>query len=309
MIDVLYSAYPGSWETYREPLRAAFEEAGLKVNLDTEHDPEKVRYIVYSPGGPVSDFSQFPNLKAVLSLWAGVERIVDNETLTVPLARMVESGMSQGMQDYVVAHVMRYLLGLDGHITRQDGHWRQKAPPFAPERQVGILGIGELGGAVGQALAGLGFRVAGWSRSPKTIEGITCHHGDDGFHEVLASSDFIVLLLPHTPQTENILDAEAFARMKKGACLINPGRGPLIDDDALIAALDSGHLAHATLDVFRQEPLPKDHPFWAHPKITVTPHIAAFTRPETSAKVIAENIRRGEAGETLLHLVDRNAGY
>lgn len=309
MIDVLYSAYPGSWETYRTPLEDAFSEAGLMVNLATEQAPDDVRYIVYSPGGPVSDFSQFPNLKAVLSLWAGVESIVGNETLTVPLARMVESGMSQGMQDYVVAHVMRHLLGLDTHITHQDGLWRQVAPPFAPERQVGILGIGELGSTVGQALASLGFQVMGWSRSAKDIEGIDCRHGDDGFRQIIETSDFIVLLLPHTPQTENIIDADAFARMKQGAVLINPGRGPLIDDAALIEALDRGNLAHATLDVFRVEPLPKDHPFWAHPKITVTPHIAAFTRPETSAKVIAENIRRGEAGEELLHLVDRGAGY
>ena len=126
---------------------------------------------------------------------------------------------------------------------------------------------------------------------------------------MLETSDFLVLLLPHTSETEAVIDARALARMKKGAALINPGRGPLIDDDALIAALDRGHLSHATLDVFRQEPLPKEHRFWSHPKITVTPHIAAYTRPSTSARVIAENVRRAEAGEPLLHLVDRDAGY
>ena len=309
MIDILYSAYPGSWEEYRAPLRDAFAEAGLNVNLATGHAAEDVRYIVYSPGGPVSDFSTFTNLRAVLSLWAGVEGVVGNPTLKVPLARMVDPGMKQGMTDYVVAHVMRHLLGLDTHIRNQDGVWRQAPPPMASERRVGILGLGELGAAVGQALAHLGFAVSGWSRSPKKVAGIACESGEDGFARVLETSDFLVLLLPHTPQTEGVMNAGAFARMKEGAVLINPGRGPLIDEDALIAALDSGRLAQATLDVFRVEPLPREHRFWTHPKVTVTPHIAAYTRPSTSARVIAENVRRAEAGEPLLHLVDRDAGY
>jgi glyoxylate/hydroxypyruvate reductase A len=158
-------------------------------------------------------------------------------------------------------------------------------------------------------LATLGFPVTGWSRSEKSIDGITCHHGEAGLRTALTGAEIVVLLLPDTPATENTLNDETLALLPKGARLINPGRGPLIDDNALLAALDSGQVGHATLDVFRVEPLPLDHPYWAHPNVTVTPHIAAETRAITAARVIAENIRRGEAGEPLLHLVDRSLGY
>ena len=160
-----------------------------------------------------------------------------------------------------------------------------------------------------QALAALKFDVSGWSRRPKKINAITCYSGDDGLREVIASSDILVLLLPLTTATENLLNADSLALMPKKASILNPGRGQLIDDDALLAALDTGQIGSATLDVFRVEPLPAEHPFWAHPRVTVTPHIASETRAETAATVIAENIRRGEAGEPFLHLVDRNAGY
>jgi glyoxylate/hydroxypyruvate reductase A len=134
-------------------------------------------------------------------------------------------------------------------------------------------------------------------------------HGDDGLDAVLTRAEIVVLLLPDTPATENVLNDRTLALLPEGAAVVNPGRGPLIDDDALLAALDAGQIGHATLDVFRTEPLPPDHPYWAHPKVTVTPHIASETRPASAARVIAENIRRGEAGEPFLHLVDRKAGY
>jgi len=174
---------------------------------------------------------------------------------------------------------------------------------------VTVLGLGALGQACARMLVQLGFPVTGWSRRPKDIPGITCLSGDDGLEQALRAADILVLLLPLTDETENLLDTLTLALLPEGAMIVNPGRGPLIDDDALMTALDRGHVAHATLDVFRQEPLPRDHPFWAHPQVTVTPHIASETRPETAAQVIAENIRRGEAGEPFLHLVDRAKGY
>jgi glyoxylate/hydroxypyruvate reductase A len=155
----------------------------------------------------------------------------------------------------------------------------------------------------------LNFSVEGWSRNPKSLPGLTTHHGRDGLRAALQGADFVVTLLPRTPETENTLNAETLGWAKPGAVVLNPGRGALIDDDALLAALATGQIGHATLDVFRVEPLPKDHAFWAHPNITVTPHIAADTRPHTSAAVIAENIRRGEAGEPFVNLVDRQRGY
>ena len=155
----------------------------------------------------------------------------------------------------------------------------------------------------------LGFDVSGWSRSAKNLPGVTCHHGEQGLAEALSRAEIVVLLMPDTADTENTLNAQTLSLLPKGARIINPGRGPLIDDDALLVALDSGQVGHATLDVFRTEPLPQDHPYWAHPNVTVTPHVAAETNPRTASEVIAEQIRRGEAGLPFENVVDRTRGY
>jgi len=309
MTRVLFAALPQRWREYEHHLRAAFAEAGLEVELGTDYPPETVDYIVYAPNSEVQDFRPYSKLKAVLNLWAGVENVVGNETLSVPLARMVDPGLTEGMVEWVTGHVLRHHLGIDANLAAQNGEWVKHVPPLARERRVGILGLGELGRACGEALAFLNFDVSGWSRSPKSIPGIACHHGDEGLARVLGTSEILVLLLPLTADTENTLDAPAIGLLPEGAVVLNPGRGALIDDAALLASLDSGHLSHATLDVFRTEPLPPEHPFWAHPKVTVTPHIASDTRPASASRVIAENVRRGEAGEPFLHVVDRAAGY
>ena len=308
-VNVLFSARPALWPEYEPLLTDGLSEAGLDFRLGTEFEPDEVDYVVYAPNGGLLDFTPYSRLKAVLSLWAGVESIAGNETLTVPLARMVDHGLTQGMIEWVVGHTLRYHLGMDKHITVQDGVWTPDAPPLAQERQVCVLGLGSLGQAVAQALAALNFHVTGWSRTPKEIGGVTCLHGADGLREALSRAEIVVLLLPDTPATENTMNAETLALLPKGARIINPGRGPLIDDNALLEALDSGQVGHATLDVFRTEPLPPEDPYWAHPNVTVTPHIASETRPVTAAQVICENIRRGEAGEPFLHLVDRQLGY
>ncbi|MBR2574668.1 MAG: glyoxylate/hydroxypyruvate reductase A [Loktanella sp.] len=310
MLKVLFSAKPQAWDDYERPLSDAFAKAGLAVDLSRDHPPAQTDYIVFAPNGPVRDFAPYVNTKAVLSLWAGVETVVENPTLIQPLCRLVDPGLTRGMVEWVTGHVLRHHLGMDAHILGQDGIWRDGiSPPLAAERPVTILGIGALGAACGQALAGLGFPVTGWSRSPKDVPHLRCLHGEDGLQEALTAAQIVVLLLPQTAQTQNILNGPRLALLAKGACVINPGRGPLIDDAALLAALDTGQIAHATLDVFRREPLPADHPFWAHPRVTVTPHIAATTRPETAAKIIAENVRRGEAGLPFLNVVDRQLGY
>ncbi|UWR87615.1 2-hydroxyacid dehydrogenase [Phaeobacter inhibens] len=308
MINVQFAALPERWATYETPLRAAFAEAGLKVDLRLDHTPDEVDYVVYAPNSDLQDFTPYTRCKAVLSLWAGVEKIVDNQTLTMPLCRMVDPGLTAGMVEWVTGHVLRYHLGIDRTIHTQD-RWEPVVPPLAEERPVTVLGLGALGQACASMLATLGFPVTGWSRSKKSIDGITCRHGDDGLRDALATAQIVILLLPDTPATENTLNSDTLALLPKGACIINPGRGPLIDDDALLAALDSGQIGHATLDVFRIEPLPMDHPYWAHPRVTVTPHIAAETRPLTAARVIADNIRRGEAEAPFLHQVDRTLGY
>ncbi len=308
-LNVLFAARPERWETYETPLRAALKAAGVDAHLAQDIAPETVDYIVYAPNSTLQDFTPYTRAKAVLNLWAGVEGIVGNETLKIPLARMVDPGLTRGMVEWVTGHVLRHHLGMDTDIQRSDAKWEPRTLPLAEERSVVVLGLGALGAAVCTALLGLGFRVSGWSRSPKDIAGVTCFHGPDGLNTALARAEIAVLLLPDTPATQNTLNAQTLAGMPQGAFIINPGRGPLIDDDALLAALDTGQIAHATLDVFRVEPLPKDHPFWTHPQVTVTPHIAAETRAITASRVIVENICRSEAGQPLLHLVDRALGY
>ena len=309
MINILFAARTIRWVEYEQPLRAALDALGLPYHLAQEIAPQDVDYIVYAPNSKLQDFTPYTRCKAVLNIWAGVEDIVGNPTLTQPLARMVGGGLTEGMVEWVTGHVLRHHLGMDAHIVNPDNVWEPVAPPLAMERPVTILGMGALGAAVGRALVALGFPVTGWSRTPKDLPGIRCLSGPDGLTEALTGAQIVVLLLPDTPDTENVLNAETLAMLAKGAFVINPGRGPLIDDDALMAALDSGQVAHATLDVFRTEPLPDGHPYWHHPHVTVTPHVASETRAAMAARVIAENIRRGEAGEPFLRLVDRDAGY
>jgi len=312
-LTVLFAARDVLWARYSTALPEAFRKAGLDIRLIRACGPvcapDQVDYIVYAPNPDLTDFSPYTNARAVLCLWAGVEDITPNKTLTQPLARMVDTGLAEGMVEWVTGHVLRHHLGIDAHIVNPDHLWHPVAPPLARNRTVGILGLGELGSACATALAGLNFNVIGWSRNPKTQPGIICRSGPDGLNATLALAEILVLLLPLTPATDNLLNADRLARLPKGAVILNPGRGALIEDTALLEALNSGHLAHATLDVFRTEPLPPDHAFWAHPQITVTPHIASETRAETASQVIAENIRRAEAGAPLLHLVDRGAGY
>ena len=307
--QLLFKGGPNSWKDYEIPLSNALKKTGQEYHLAEDISPEHVDYIVYAPSSGLSDFKPYTRCKAVLCLWAGVETIIGNKSLTMPLTRMVDSGMTQGMVEWVTGHVLRHHLGTDAHVLGQDGLWRSAIPPLAKDRTVTILGLGALGAACATTLAGLGFSVRGWSRGPKIIENIATFHGSDGFNQALQDTEITVLLLPSTPETANILNADAFSKMAPGAFVINPGRGPLIEDDALLQALHSGQLGHATLDVFREEPLPVTHQFWAHPKITVTPHIASATRIETACTVIVENIQRGEASLPFLHLADAAAGY
>jgi glyoxylate/hydroxypyruvate reductase A len=309
-IRVYFAAGAARWPVYEAPLRAAFAELGLQVDLSpVAGDPGTVDYIVFAPGGDVVDFAPFTRAKAVLSLWAGVEKIVGNASLTQPLCRMVDPALTEGMVEWVVGHVLRHHLGMDRQILGQNGVWDPVVPPLARERPVAMLGMGELGQACARALIGLGFPVTGWGRSARVVPGVPCVRGEDGLEAVLRGAQIVVTLLPFTPATENLLDARRLGWLPAGAFVINPGRGPVIDDDALLAALDAGRIGHATLDVFRVEPLPPDHPYWAHPGVTVTPHIAAETRPGSASRVVAENIRRGETGAPFLYLVDRARGY
>jgi glyoxylate/hydroxypyruvate reductase len=328
---------------------AGLQETKVVVNLSNNNDeyppldPTLVHVIIYAPNGPIHDFSPYTNLKAVLCLWAGVEGIVHNPTLhqAIPLCRMVDPGLKRGMVEYVVGHVFRYHLQMDDlWQCKQRQEWRRKVSlsgedlmPLANSKTIGILGCGELGLACAQALLPFQFQVLGWARRPRDNNNNTAtaaaasqpsppppHHppphglewftGPDGLDQVLSRADILIVLLPHTPATENLLDAPTlFQKCKPGVAIINVGRGSVIDDTALLTALEQGIVSGATLDVFRTEPLPLDHGYWKDPRVLITPHIAAKTRAETAAPVIAENIRRCVMGESPLYVVDRAAGY
>lgn len=311
MVNVFYAGKSDEWPEYQSELNRAFSDVGLQVNLsNTANDPKSVDYIIYAPNGPLTDFTPFTNVKLVQNLWAGVEVPTANKTLLQPLARMVEPGLTLGMADYVMGHVLRHHLGTDHFANATAGEWHEELiPPLAQDRTVGILGLGALGMFCAQKLVDFGFPTCGWSRTQKSDERVTCKSGDEGLKDVFAQSDILVLLLPNTPGTKNIINAQTINMMKDNAAIINPGRGQLIEDDALLAALDRGKLSGATLDVFHTEPLPKEHRYWTHPKVLVTPHIASATRTNTACDVVSQNIQRGELGQPFLHLVDKQAGY
>ena len=308
-IKILFSANEENWKRYKAPLQDALDDKSLDYELGITIIPSEVDYIIYAPSSPLQDFSPYTKLKAVLNLWAGVEGVTNNKTLNVPLARMVDSGLTDGMVEWVTGHTLRHHLGIDKHIHGQDGIWRSYVPPLAKDRIITILGLGTLGTACGIALKRLGFNVRGWSRREKRVDGILCFYGDDQIDSSLMDADIVVLLLPDTPLTQNILNQHTLNLLKRGAFVLNPGRGPLIDDDALLAALETGQIEHATLDVFRIEPLPQNHQYWSNNKVTVIPHKASETRPKTASQVIAMNIERAENGQELLYLVDRENGY
>ncbi len=310
-LEILYDANPRDWEAYRTAIPEALEARGFDVRFSRAILPGDADYVVYSPAGAIHDFTPFVRTKAVVSLWAGVERIVGNTTLTQPLTRMIDPGLTRGMSEWVAGHTLRYHLGMDRHLATQSGNvWEEDIiPPLAADRHITILGLGALGSAVGKTLSTLGFSVTGWSRSEKSISGLACLSGAKGLKKALQRAEILVLLLPETRDTQNIINAQTLAHMPKGARILNPGRGPLIDDDALLDALDAGHIAHATLDVFREEPLPKASPYWAHPNVTVTPHIASATRTSTAAVAVAKTIEMFENGQTPPNLVDRVKGY
>ncbi len=261
---------------------------------------------------PPGELARYPNLKAVLSLGAGVDHIVGDPALPagIVVGRLVDPGLVRDMVHYVAHWALSFHRGFHNVADRQAARtWKKFLYPPAAERRIGIMGLGELGAAAARHLTGMGFDVAGWTRTPKAIDGITAFDGADGLLPFLRRSDIVVGLLPHTPATEDLLDAVAFAAMPKGAFVINAGRGALVVDADLVAALTSGQIGGAALDVFRKEPLPADHPFWACPNTFITCHSASLTMAAGGAPFIAEDIRRALAGQPLLHPVDPARAY
>ncbi|WP_051329992.1 2-hydroxyacid dehydrogenase [Niveispirillum irakense] len=251
-------------------------------------------------------------LKAIFSMGAGVDNVLLDASLPahIPLVRMVDPSLVAGMVEFVVMQVLHYHRSMPAYRAQQEVlHWQMLPQSLASERRVGLLGLGELGAASARALSGFGFDVLGWSRGPKTLPGVRCFQGADGLRDMLAQTDILVCLLPLTPDTRGILNRETLSHLPHGAYLINAARGAHLVEADLLPLLEEGRLAAATLDVFAVEPLPADHPFWTHPFITILPHAAAQTLPQTAAPIITANIARHRAGQGLAHVVDRGRGY
>ncbi len=267
--------------------------------------------LVWKP--PAGLLAKLPRLRLILSLGMGVDHVFADTLLPkhVPVARLVVPDLVNRMSEYCALAVLRYHRNADAYDAFQrERKWKGlPGEPAGANRRVGILGLGEIGRDLAGKLAPFGFKLAGWSRTPKQVPGVESFHGRAGLAPFLARSEIVVCLLPLTPETEGILNADAFAALPKGAVVINAARGGHVVESDLVAALDSGHLAAAQLDVFRQEPLPADHRFWTHPKIRVTPHNAGVTDPMAAADQIVENLRRLRAGEPLLNIVDPVRGY
>ena len=256
--------------------------------------------------------ASLPNLKLILSLGAGVDHILGDPQLPrdVPIVRLVDPYMTDAMSEYVVMQVLRLHRQDLGYRAQQEAAiWRELAQKNAAERRIGILGAGALGQDAGRKLRGLGFDIALWSRSAKIVDGLASGAGAAGLPALLRRSEILVCLLPLTAETEGILNMSTFALLPKGAALINAARGGHLIEEDLLAALASGQLSAAVLDVFREEPLRAGHPFWRHPRIVMTPHVAAATHPPTAAPIILDNIRRFEEGRPLLNRVNPARGY
>jgi glyoxylate/hydroxypyruvate reductase A len=228
----------------------------------------------------------------------------------VPITRVVEHCMAQSMSEYVVLAVLNHCRRFDSFRNDQpQKKWQPRIPLLAAEMHIGIMGLGQLGKDAAKKLSYLGFPVSGWSQTPKGIEGVTCLAGDEALDDFLSRTRILICMLPLTPNTKSILSRKTFAKLPAGAYVINVARGRHLVEKDLIAALDSGQLDGACLDVFEAEPLPEGHPFWSHPKIIVTPHISSITYPRAVAPQIIENYRRTKTGNPLLHVVDVARGY
>lgn len=305
---VFYSEYdePAAWT---EALAAHLPDLDIRVYPDVGA-PEAVRYaLVWKP--PQGFLARFPGLRLVVNLGAGVDALLARGDLPdVPITRISDPNMARMMAGYVLFAVLRYARDIPlFERAKRERRWAYVHPREACETRVGVLGLGELGATAAAELVRHGFDVRGWSRSPKSLAGVSCVHGKDALPRFLSELDIAVVMLPLTPETRRLLGRDMLSALPAGAKLINVSRGAVVDEQALLEALKSGHIAEATLDVFETEPLPPEHPFWTMENVLITPHLASVALPRSAAQQIAENIRRVRSGREVLNRVDPRRGY
>ncbi|PLC55240.1 glyoxylate/hydroxypyruvate reductase A [Pollutimonas nitritireducens] len=308
-MTLLMLSYPERVEVFRRSFARDLPEVPF-VSDATQVDPREVRYLI-TWNYPDDMAERYPNLDVIFSVGAGVDQMTQAPIPPgVKLVRMIESGLTSLMRDYVVMSVLALHRRLPAYIEQQRRReWINLDFTWADQRRVSVLGLGELGQASLNALKPFGFRLAGWSRSPKAIEGIRSYHGPEGLMAMLTETDILICLLPLTPETRHILNADLFAQLPRGASLVQVGRGGHLDQEALLAALNAEHLEAAFIDVTDPEPLPPHHPLWSHPKVVLTPHVAAHTRAESAAEATIANLRHILAGKAPKGLVDPQRGY
>ena len=309
MTMLLLNPFRGSNEGWKAALEEAVDGLEVRVWPDVG-DPEDIKYVLIGRID-LSELPNMPNLKLMVSLYAGVEGLLANPHLPdAPLCKAEPMNGDSCLTEYAVTHVLRHHRNLPAYAAQQARHeWNGLPHVRAEERTVGFLGYGLLSKPMADLLTHMNFNVIAWTRTPKSNATIEVFHGPDGFDAFLARAEIAVCMLPLTLETERILNADAFAKLPEGAAVINLGRGAHVIDADLIAALDMGHLAAATLDVTSPEPLPPESPLWDHPKVTVMPHIARRPRISDSLPLVVENMRRANTGEPIQQLVDRASGY
>ena len=310
MALVIVSRVHPSSDVWAPEMRRLMPEIDIRYWPDVGNAADVDAVLMWQ--APDGLFDRLPGLKAIFATGAGVDAILRDERVPrhLPLARLVDPSMTAEMSEYVVLQALRFHRQEPTYSAQQrDRVWKVHPQPHPESRRIGMMGLGELGQDALRMLKPFGFALGGWSRTPKEIDGVECFSGKDGFERFLARTDILVNLLPLTAETAGIVDAKLLAALPRGAFVINCARGHHLVDADLLAALDSGHIAGAALDVFREEPLPADHPFWSHPKVILTPHAAALTNPLTATPQIVDNLRRVQAGRPLANLVDRARGY
>lgn len=310
-MNLLYVS-PDDPAPWRKAVRRLIPEAELFVWGEDDVDLNTVDYaLTWKPEPGL--LSRMSNLKAIFNLGAGVDALLGDDTLPpgIPIVRLVDPRLAQGMTEYIVHWVLHFHRDMHVYARQQaDRAWIQHDNADPASRAVGILGLGELGQDAAHALLLLGFEnIAGWSRTRKELPGIASFAGADELDAFLERTEILVSLLPNTEATRGLLNEDRLARLPRGAFVINAGRGNAVVDADLLEALASGHIAAAALDVFNDEPLPEDHPYWRQDNVFVTPHIASLTTAESAAKVIAEGVEALEDGRQPANVVDRTQGY